>query len=115
MSVFNPLNPIHRGAMLGAHADYRDIGGSFGSGSGTQMFGDDAPGATWQITFLHADLGPVENFVPRSRLPARSTPRAAASTRPSRPRRSTAEGAVARGPVTEVDPDPDPVAAGGGH
>jgi hypothetical protein len=28
------------------------------------MFGDDAPGATWEETFLHAALGPPRAFVP---------------------------------------------------
>jgi membrane peptidoglycan carboxypeptidase len=63
VSVFNPLNQFTWGAMLGQNANYRDIGGVLGSGSGQQMFGDDAPGATWEISFLHADLGPIENFV----------------------------------------------------
>jgi membrane peptidoglycan carboxypeptidase len=27
------------------------------------MFGDSAPGATWQMTFLHAALGPADSFV----------------------------------------------------
>jgi membrane peptidoglycan carboxypeptidase len=27
------------------------------------MFGDDAPGATWEMTFMHADLGPALSFV----------------------------------------------------
>jgi hypothetical protein len=26
------------------------------------MFGDNAPGATWEMTFLHAYLGPNTNF-----------------------------------------------------
>ncbi|HEY6479054.1 MAG TPA: hypothetical protein VIZ00_03440, partial [Streptosporangiaceae bacterium] len=28
-----------------------------------QMFGDNAPGATWQMTFMHAALGPPVPFV----------------------------------------------------
>jgi membrane peptidoglycan carboxypeptidase len=40
---------------------YRDNLAGFGCVS--SMFGDDAPGATWQMTFLHAALGPVVSFV----------------------------------------------------
>ena len=28
------------------------------------MFGADAPGSTWHMSFDHADLGPVTYFVP---------------------------------------------------
>jgi hypothetical protein len=28
------------------------------------MFGADAPGSTWHMSFDHADLGPVVDFVP---------------------------------------------------
>jgi membrane peptidoglycan carboxypeptidase len=62
VSVFNPLNQFTWGAMIGQNANYRDIGGILGSGSGSQMFGDDAPGATWEISFLRAALGAPINF-----------------------------------------------------
>ena len=101
--------------MIGPHADYRDISGTFGSGSGTQMFGDDAPGATWQITFLHADLGPVENFVPVPAT-ARSTPRAPASTRPSRPKKhGGGGGGGGHGPGPGGGGGPGPGGGGHGH
>jgi hypothetical protein len=29
-----------------------------------EMFGADAPGSTWHMSFDHADLGPVTDFVP---------------------------------------------------
>ena len=64
VSVFNPLNQFTFGAMVGQNANYRDIGGGLGSGSGGQMFGDNAPGATWEISFLHAALGTVDDFAP---------------------------------------------------
>jgi membrane peptidoglycan carboxypeptidase len=54
VSVFNPTNPTGAGAMLGSNACYQDLGGESCPG---QMFGDNAPGATWQYTFLRAALG----------------------------------------------------------
>ena len=59
VSVFNPSNPTGSGAMVGAKADYVDVGGEAYPG---QMFGDNAPGATWEETFMHADLGPNVPF-----------------------------------------------------
>jgi hypothetical protein len=49
--------------MLGSpHACYREVDGSLECPG--QMFGDNAPGATWQETFLHLDLGhPAPSFV----------------------------------------------------
>jgi hypothetical protein len=42
--------------MLGfPHACYRELGGAVSCPD--PMFGADAPGATWQMTFLHAALG----------------------------------------------------------
>jgi membrane peptidoglycan carboxypeptidase len=62
VSVFNPLNPTTSGAMIGIRACYRALGGLDCPG---QMFGANAPGSTWQITFLHAALGsPPAQFVP---------------------------------------------------
>jgi hypothetical protein len=49
------------------HSCYREVSGGLTCPS--QMFGDFAPGATWQMTFLHAALGfPPANFVPVSPL-----------------------------------------------
>jgi hypothetical protein len=64
--VFNPVNPTTTGAMInGPGACYRE---SPADGGGlacpAQMFGDNAPGATWQMTFDHAALGPPVAFVP---------------------------------------------------
>jgi membrane peptidoglycan carboxypeptidase len=59
VSVFNPRNPTGAGAMLGANSCYRDLGGE---NCPQQMFGDNAPGATWQYTFLRAALGPDLGF-----------------------------------------------------
>ncbi|HSR86390.1 MAG TPA: transglycosylase domain-containing protein [Streptosporangiaceae bacterium] len=60
VSVFNPLNPTGGGAMVGSNACYRDV---YGESCQGQMFGDMAPGATWQETFTHAALGAPISFV----------------------------------------------------
>ncbi len=58
VSVFNPIDPTGRGAMVGANSCYADdpLYGYEEVCPG-QMYGDNAPGATWEVTFLHADLG----------------------------------------------------------
>ena len=55
VSVFNPVNPTGAGQMLGSNSCYRELGG--GQDCPGQMFGDNAPGATWQMSFLHANVG----------------------------------------------------------
>jgi membrane peptidoglycan carboxypeptidase len=60
VSVFNPENQFTWGAMIGSRACYREVDGA--EACPGQMFGDNAPGATWQMTFLHADLGPELSF-----------------------------------------------------
>lgn len=70
VSVFNPTDPttVHfdgkPGAMLNCpEATFRTWpGGSVGCPG--QMFGDDAPGATWQLSFTQAALGPALAFGP---------------------------------------------------
>ena len=66
VSVFNPVDPMTMGgAMLGfPHACYREDP-AFGGGESCpgQMFGDNAPAATWQMTFSNAALGPGTPFV----------------------------------------------------
>ena len=59
VSVFNPFYPTRSGAMLYPRADYREVDGSLSTPG--QMFGDNAPGATWQMTFLSLRL-PAESF-----------------------------------------------------
>jgi membrane peptidoglycan carboxypeptidase len=59
VSVFNPINPIQY-PMTGSNACYRDLTGLSCPG---QMYGDNAPGATWEYTFLRAALGPDVGFV----------------------------------------------------
>ena len=58
-SVFNPLNPI-RYNMVGSGSCYRDLNGPTCPG---QMFGDNAPAATSEFTFMRAALGPNVPFV----------------------------------------------------
>ena len=48
--------------MGGLNACYRlEVGGL---SCPAEMFGANAPGSTWHMTFDHADLGPVTYFVP---------------------------------------------------
>lgn len=62
VSVFNPVSPTGWGKMLGCPgSSYRELGTDYASCPG-QMFGDNAPGATWQMTFLHISL-PAVSFV----------------------------------------------------
>lgn len=58
-SVFNPVNPV-KYQMLGAAACYRDLSGLSCPG---QMYGDNAPAATWEYSFLRAALGRNVQFV----------------------------------------------------
>jgi membrane peptidoglycan carboxypeptidase len=63
VSVFNPTNPMTTGAMINGNACYREDP-AFGGGENCpgQMFGDNAPAATWQMTFSNADVGPGTAF-----------------------------------------------------
>ncbi len=60
VSVFNPNFPTTKDAMLGYRACFREVDGSLNCPA--QMFGDNAPGATWQLTFQSLHL-PYVNFV----------------------------------------------------
>jgi len=61
VSVFNPQSPTVD-TMGGQSSCYR-LEGGIQSCPG-EMFGADAPGSTWHMSFDHADLGPVTYFVP---------------------------------------------------
>jgi membrane peptidoglycan carboxypeptidase len=64
VSVFNPVDPTTGGAMLGQNSCYRENPASDGDQTCPgQMFGDDAPGATWQMSFSRANLGSPAPFV----------------------------------------------------
>jgi membrane peptidoglycan carboxypeptidase len=60
-SVFNPISPTGD-TMTGYSACYRLEGG--GQECPGEMFGANAPGSTWHMTFDHAALGKVTYFVP---------------------------------------------------
>lgn len=66
VSVFNPFSPTGRGAMIYSRANYREVDGALGAPG--QMFGDNAPGATWQLTFLRLHLRPERFIFPPSRF-----------------------------------------------
>jgi membrane peptidoglycan carboxypeptidase len=58
VSVFNPNDPTGSGAMIGSNSCYAsDPLYGYSEVCPGQMFGDNAPGATWEVTFLHASLG----------------------------------------------------------
>jgi len=61
VSVFNPISPTGK-TMTGLSACYRLEGG--GQECPGEMFGANAPGSTWHMTFDHAALGKVTYFVP---------------------------------------------------
>jgi membrane peptidoglycan carboxypeptidase len=56
VSVFNPVAPTGSGAMIYPRADYREVDGLLSAPG--QMFGDNAPAATWQLTFMALHLPP---------------------------------------------------------
>jgi membrane peptidoglycan carboxypeptidase len=104
VSVFNPINPTGSGAMVGfPHACYHEDA-AFGGGEScpTQMFGDNAPAATWQMTFLHADLGPPAFFVPvPANSPFFSEGNGVNSPKPAKPPKGPR-----RNPILVVPPNP---------
>jgi membrane peptidoglycan carboxypeptidase len=65
-SVFNPISPTVNDTMSDSSACYRDFTGSLQCP--TEMFGANAPGSTWNVTFQRADLGSEQAFgsVPKS-------------------------------------------------
>jgi membrane peptidoglycan carboxypeptidase len=64
VSVFNPTNPTTGGAMVYPRSCWHQYGlGNSGLACDGQMFGNDAPGATWEYTFTHAQLGAPVPFV----------------------------------------------------
>jgi membrane peptidoglycan carboxypeptidase len=59
VSVFNPTSPTHY-TMGGTSACYRSESG--GQTCPPEMFGANAPGQTWQMSFEQANLGNVHGF-----------------------------------------------------
>jgi membrane peptidoglycan carboxypeptidase len=61
-SVFNPTDPDQpAGQMIGVGSCYHEVADDVPDCPG-QMFGDNAPRATWQETFMNAWLGPDIQF-----------------------------------------------------
>jgi membrane peptidoglycan carboxypeptidase len=59
-SVFNPISPTVHDTMGGMNSCYRlEFGGLNCPG---EMFGANAPGSTWHMTFDHANLGHARDF-----------------------------------------------------
>jgi len=63
VSVFNPTNPTGAGAMVGDRSCWHQVQIGSGLACDSQMYGDDAPGATWDYTFQRAQLGSAIPFV----------------------------------------------------
>ncbi len=63
-SVFNPIDPtLPSGQMIGyPNSCYREVPTGAQACPG-QMYGDNAPGATWEYTFMRAPLGRDVQFV----------------------------------------------------
>ena len=59
--MFNPISPTHD-MMAGTSACYRTE--FVGLSCPGEMFGADAPGNTWHMTFDHANLGPRSTSTP---------------------------------------------------
>lgn len=63
VSVFYPEAPTSpKHVMGGLNACYRLESGA--QNCGGEMFGANAPASAWHMTFDHANLGPVQSFVP---------------------------------------------------
>jgi membrane peptidoglycan carboxypeptidase len=64
VSVFNPIDPTFpSGEMLGyPNSCYREVPTGAQACPG-QMYGDNAPAATWEYSFMYAALGPDVQFV----------------------------------------------------
>jgi membrane peptidoglycan carboxypeptidase len=110
VSVFNPVAPTGRGSMLYPRADYREVNGSLSAPP--QMFGDNAPAATWQLTFLALHLRP-EAFIyppnyPYFKLPLVYKPPKKHTKSPSPSPSPTASGTPTPTPTPSPLPSPAP-------
>jgi membrane peptidoglycan carboxypeptidase len=59
-SVFNPISPTVHDTMGGQNSCYRDFGGYLNCPG--EMFGANAPGSTWRVTFDSANLLGAHDF-----------------------------------------------------
>jgi membrane peptidoglycan carboxypeptidase len=94
VSVFNPISP-NNFPMIYPNDCYHEFGLGSGVSCPNQMFGDNAPGATWEYTFTHAQLGPPRKFAPA-------------------PGQYFRQGTGAGGPQPVKKPKPPPKRHGGG-
>jgi membrane peptidoglycan carboxypeptidase len=113
VSVFNPIDPTTGGQMLGyPHACYREnltLGG--GQNCPNQMFGDNAPAATWQMTFMNIGLPPVSFFDVPPNSPFFSMGDGVNSPKPpKRPKRHGGGQGGGQVPPTPLPPLPVPTA-----
>jgi membrane peptidoglycan carboxypeptidase len=111
VSVFNPIDPITGGAMLGSNSCFRQVGlGATGELSCPgQMYGDDAPGATWEDTFLNVQLrarefGTVPGDSPFFALGGGNVTKAVSTPKPPHHRGPGGPG----GPPGKITPPPTP-------
>ena len=110
VSVFNPKSPTGSGAMVYPRADYREVNGALSAPG--QMFGDNAPGATWQLTFLTLHLQP-KSFVypptyPYFDLPLTYTPPKKKHKSPSPTPTPTTTATTTASPTTTPTPSRSP-------
>ncbi len=110
VSVFNPVSPTGAGAMIGYRADYREVNGALAAPG--DMYGDNAPAATWQKTFLLLHL-PARQFAapPASyfRLPLTYIP-PPKKHKPGPTPTPTPTGSPSPGPTPSPPPTPTPTA-----
>jgi membrane peptidoglycan carboxypeptidase len=106
VSVFNPLHPTTSGQMLGfPHACYRELGE--GEDCPSQMFGDNAPAATWQMSFEHAAVGDSSFVAVPGDSPFFSMGNGINSPKPKKPKKpgkGNGGGNPPTGPVGPVGP-----------
>jgi membrane peptidoglycan carboxypeptidase len=116
VSVFNPIDPTTpAGAMLGSNSCYRENPASGGGQACPgQMFGANAPGATWQMTFMNADLGsPPADFVPVDpNSPFLSMGNGVNSPKPPKPPKKHGGPGGGQVPPTPLPPLPIPTPVG---
>ena len=110
VSVFNAQSPTGRGAMVYPRANYREVNGALSAPG--QMFGDNAPGATWQLTFLSLHLRPKPFVYPPTYpyfdLPLTYTPPPKKHKSPSPTPTPTSTPTAAGSPTTSPAPSPSP-------
>lgn len=112
-SVFNPVSQHDHPMVAPYGACYRDVPQLGGFQCPGQMYGDNAPGATWQETFMRAALGPDVPFVsPPSSFFSLGNGWGAPKAQ-GHPKKPKKHGPPAKGPGTggppPVGPSPPPV------